>query len=81
MGNTVSIDVQISTELQRSIDALSVQSGQSLALIAEDALRHYLAWRAPQQADLLEAISAADRGEFASEAEVNALFTRYGAPA
>ena len=36
-------------------------------------------WRVPQLLDLLEAIAAADDGDFASQEEVDAWFARHGA--
>jgi hypothetical protein len=38
-----------------------------------------LAWREAQLLYLLEAIAAADDGDFASQEEVDELFARYGA--
>ncbi len=52
---------------------------QSTAAIAKTASRDYLAWRIPQILDLQDAIAAANRGEFASDEEVNAFFARYNA--
>jgi len=51
----------------------------SVTSITEEALREYAGWRVPQIEDLREAVAAADRGEFATEDEVNAVFARHGA--
>jgi len=79
MAKKLNIEVQLTPELERAVDKLATLSGQAIALITEDALKHYVAWRTPQLADLEEAIAAADRGEFASDDEVNAVFNRYDA--
>lgn len=79
MGKTSTIAVEISSELSEAIAELSTLSGQSLAVIAEDALSQYVDWRTAQVRDLQEAIAAADRGEFAEDDEVDAFFARYGA--
>ncbi|WP_295990134.1 hypothetical protein [Rugamonas sp.] len=79
MSRTVHIAVELTPELEHKLHELAALPGQSLALIAQDALKHYVAWRSPQLADLAEAIAAADRGEFASDEEVNAVLSRYDA--
>jgi len=79
MAKKLNIEVLLTPELESAVDKLAASSGQSIALITEDALKHYVAWRAPQLADLEEAIAAADREEFASDDEVNAVFNRYDA--
>jgi predicted transcriptional regulator len=76
---TVTIDACLPEDLKNAVAQLSELSGQSVSSITEDALRPCLAWRAPQVLDLKDAIAAADRGEFASDDEVNAFFARYGA--
>lgn len=79
MSKPLKITVELSDGLKQSITDLSAASGQSLEVITQDALQHYVDWRLEQQDDLTEAIAAADRGEFASADEVNALFARHGA--
>jgi len=74
---TLNIDLQLTPELESTLNKLATIPGLSLASIVEDALKHYVAWRSAQLADLEEAIAAADRGEFASDEEVNAVFSRY----
>ena len=41
-------------------------------------LREYLHFEAEQMAKIQAGIAAAGRGEFASDAEVNAFFAKYG---
>ena len=79
MSKPLKITVGLNDDLKQSVVDLSAASGQSLEVITQDALRHYVDWRVEQQSDLAEAIAAADRGEFASADEVNALFARHGA--
>ena len=40
----------------------------------------HLNWRSPRIEDLKEAVAAADRGDFASDAEAAAVFARYAGP-
>lgn len=79
MSKTLKITIQLSDDLNESVADLSATSGQSLETITQDALKHYINWRAEQLSDLQEALAAADRGEFASADEVHALFARHGA--
>jgi predicted transcriptional regulator len=57
----------LTDELEQSLTDLTTTSGQSISLIVQDALAHYVDWRAEQLLDLQEAIAAADRGKFATE--------------
>jgi RHH-type transcriptional regulator, rel operon repressor / antitoxin RelB len=72
-------NMRFSPELLSKLDAYAEMVGQSKTQIAANAIEDYLDWRIPQIADLKEAIAAADRGEFASEEEVEAFFKKYGA--
>ena len=47
-------------------------------VVSIEASVEYLEWRIPQMRSLDEAVAAVDRGEFASDAEVLAVFGRYG---
>jgi predicted transcriptional regulator len=76
---TATLGARVPSDLKDAVTKLSVMSGQSVSSITEEALREYIGWRAPQLADLNEAIAAADRGEFASDDEVREVFARYGA--
>ncbi len=72
-------NVRVSPELKARLDSYAEMVGQSKATIAANAISDYLDWRIPQTEDLKKAIAAADRGEFASDEEVEAVFRKYGA--
>lgn len=72
-------NVRVSPELKARLDSYAEMVGQSKATIAANAISDYLDWRIPQIEDLKKAIAAADRGEFASDEEVEAVFRKYGA--
>ncbi len=72
-------NVRVSPELKERLDKYAALAGQSKATIAANALSDYLDWRIPQIENLKLAIAAADRGEFATDEEVNAVFKKYGA--
>lgn len=72
-------NVRVDAGLKARLDAYADAVGQSRATIAANALSDYLDWRIPQVEDLKLAIAAADRGEFASDEEVSAVFAKHGA--
>ena len=72
-------NVRVSPELKERLDNYAAMVGQSKATIAANALSDYLDWRIPQTENLKLAIAAADRGEFATDDEVEAAFKKYGA--
>ena len=80
--DTVTRDAQVSmrlpTELKDRVQSYAQLTGRSKSYVAIEALTEYLDWRLPQMRDLEEAVAAADRDEFASDAEVSAVFERYG---
>lgn len=75
----VQFNARFSPELISKLDAYAEMVGQSKAQIAANAIEDYLDWRIPQIADLKLAIAAADRGEFATDEEVEAVFKKFGA--
>ncbi len=75
---TATIGARIPSDLKAALEQVAHLSGNSLSAIAESAFREHIYWRVPQLLDLQEAVAAADRGEFASEAEVSEFFKKYG---
>ena len=73
------VSLRLPGELKARIETYAVMTGRSKSHVAMEALADYLDWRLPQVADLQEAVAAADRGEFASDDEVQAVFARFAA--
>ena len=73
------LNFRVTPELKARLDKYATLAGQSKADIAVNALNDYLDWRIPQIENLKLAIAAADRGEFASDLEVESVFKKYGA--
>ena len=71
MRNTV----QLPDDISRRIDSLVERSNLSRDQIVEDALAQgrSLAWQEQWVAGVLEGLAEADRGDFASEAEIEAV--------
>ena len=74
------VSMRLPGELKARIESYARLTGRSKSHVAMEALAEYLDWRLPQVADLKAAIAAADRGEFASDDEVQAVFQRYRSP-
>ena len=73
------LNFRVTPELKARLDRYATLAGQSKADIAVNALNDYLDWRIPQIENLKLVIAAADRGEFASDLEVETVFKKYGA--
>ena len=73
------VSVRLPTELKDQMETYAQLTGRTKSYVAMEALTEYLAWRIPQIEDLKEAVAAADRGDFASDAEAQAVFARYTA--
>lgn len=73
------VSVRLPSDLKERMETYAELTGRTKSHVAMEALSEYLAWRVPQIDDLKQAIAAADRGEFASEAEVEATMSRFSA--
>lgn len=73
------VSLRLPAQLKERVETYSKLVGRTKSHVAVEALGDYLAWRTPQIEDLDEAIAAADRGEFATDEEVEALFEKLSA--
>ncbi len=78
MRNTV----QLPDDISRRIDNLVERSNLSRDQIVEYALAQgrSLAWQEQWVSGVLEGLAEADRGEFGSETEIEAVLNKYGSP-
>ena len=72
-------NVRLSQNIRARLDGYARTVGQSKGTITANALSDHLDWRIAQAQALKEAIAAADRDEFATDEEVEAVFKKYGA--
>lgn len=75
------VSVRLPSQLKEQMETYASLIGRTKSHVATEALRDYLAWRTPQIEDLKLAVAAADAGDFASDADVQALAARYALPA
>ncbi|HSW07187.1 CopG family ribbon-helix-helix protein [Aquabacterium sp.] len=71
------VSMRLPGELKERIETYAQMTGRSKSHVAMEALAEYLDGRLPQIADLKQAVEAADRGEFATDAEVQAVLKRH----
>ena len=71
-----SVTVTLSEEDKDFLERLARRQQRSNADLAAEALHAYLRFEAEQISRIQDGIAAADRGEFATEREVEEFFTR-----
>lgn len=74
------MDVTLTSEQQSTLDEIAAARELSRDEVVQQALEAYLDFEQEQRAKIKAGIAAADRGDFASDAEVHAAFGRYGRP-
>lgn len=72
-------ELDIAPDLAARIDALAARSGASRSQIIQDALEkgHSIEWQERFVQKVEMAIEAADRGEFASQSDVDRVLNKY----
>ncbi|WP_420104269.1 CopG family ribbon-helix-helix protein [Bosea sp. (in: a-proteobacteria)] len=76
---TAAFTIRLDDELMSKLDALAADTDRSRSWIAAKAIQDYVELNAWQIQRINEGIAEADRGEFASDAEVEAVFAKYRA--
>lgn len=80
MGKTLArtLNVRLPEALYQQLEQLANATSRTKTLIAVEALSGYVRNESWQIQDIREGIAEADAGEFATPAEVNAVFAKYG---
>ncbi|SMH39381.1 hypothetical protein [Mesorhizobium australicum] len=75
----MTIKVDITPEMQRRVSDIAQKSGRSETQVIVDALEHghSLDWQESFLAKIRHGIAAADRGDFATEAEIDRVRQKY----
>jgi RHH-type transcriptional regulator, rel operon repressor / antitoxin RelB len=76
---TRTINVRIPVGVFNQLDELATATARTKSFVTVEALSNYLATQSWQVQEVTIAIEEMDRGEFATDAEVNAVFAKYGA--
>ncbi len=70
--------IRLEPDLKERLEALADATRRSKSFLAAEAIRDYVALNEWQVAEVQEAVAEADRGEFASEETVDAVFRKWG---
>ena len=70
MSESSVVTLRLDAQLKKKLDKLSAVMSRSRSFIAAEAIREYVTLNDWQIAEIKKGIAEADRGEFASEAEV-----------
>jgi len=73
-----SMTVRLPVDLANQLEVLMQATGRNKSAITVAALRDYVEAESWQIQDIEEGIAEANRGEFASDDEVNTFFAKYG---
>jgi len=73
------INVRVPAKLYQQLEDLARATERTKSYVTLEALSSYLAEQGWQVQDIEAGLAEADRGEFASDAEVAAVFARHGA--
>jgi predicted transcriptional regulator len=76
---TTTITARVPREMREELDALARSTGRNRNILVEEALRRFIDVQRWQIADIEQAIGEADAGDFASDEEMDALWTKYHA--
>jgi RHH-type rel operon transcriptional repressor/antitoxin RelB len=71
------LNVRLPTELAARLDALTKATGRTKSFLAVEALEAYIEQQLWQIAEVKAGIAEAERGEFATDADMNAIFAKY----
>ena len=75
---TAELSMQLPEDLAAQLGELAQAVGQSTQGLALQALRDFVAQEQWQLAEIRKGLAEADRGEFASEEEMRALYQKWG---
>ncbi len=76
---TRTINVRVPQSVYQQLEDLAKATARTKSFVTLEALSTYLNTQSWQVQDIEAGLAEAERGEFASDAEVNAVFAKYGA--
>ena len=74
---TATMTIRMPVSMKGRLEELARATGRQRSYLALEAIRTYLEVEAWQTAEIVEAITRADAGEFASEARVTAVRAKF----
>lgn len=77
MTLSTQFNIRLDDELAQQLEEVAAALGRDRTWVAREALKRYLEIERSHIEAVKEGIAAAERGEFASEAEMERIFNRY----
>ena len=77
--STRTINVRVPESLYQQLEKLAAATARTKSFVTVEALTHHLEHQSWQIQDIQAGLDEADQGDFASEAQVNAVFAKHGA--
>ena len=74
---TTTITIRLDHKLKQQLDQLAKATSRSKSFLAVEALRDFVDNNQWQIQEITDALKEADDGDFASEAEVNKVFSKW----
>ncbi len=74
---STTMTIRLESELKQRLDQLAEATHRSKSFLAAEALRDFIELNEWQIQEIAEAIKEADSGEFASDEEVNKVFSKW----
>ena len=78
MTQSTTMTIRLTPELKSRLDQLAEATHRSKSFLAAEAIREFIELNEWQIQEINEAIKEADAGDFSSNDEVKAVFTKWG---
>ena len=78
-ASTRTINVRIPLSVYEQLETLAKSTARTKSFVTVEALSNYLEAQSWQIKEIEAGIAEADKGDFATDAQVNAVFAKYGA--
>ncbi len=78
MPQTTTMTIRLNPELKARLDKLSETTHRSKSFLAAEAVREFIELNEWQIQEIDAAVKEADAGDFASNEEIHAVFTKWG---
>jgi RHH-type rel operon transcriptional repressor/antitoxin RelB len=81
MSQSTTMTIRLEPELKSRLDKLSAATHRSKSFLAAEAVREFIELNEWQIDEIKAAVKEADTGDFASEQEIRAVFSKWGVDA
>lgn len=78
MPQSTTMTIRLEPELKSRLDKISAATHRSRSFLAAEAVREFIELNEWQIEEIKDAVKEADAGDFASDQEVHAVFSKWG---